>query len=156
MAVASSWVMLVKIRPCCQQLHCWMWIPLCGPSHGYNRWAPTRKIVLLQMQHNCLNTMLYFANTTCYFWFQTYPFSYEAKGNETVCTYNTVIGVAAAALVLLLVVVFVTYMVTKRSTKKKLQKSSQSPDVSPDPSEVRLWMHLWIWWSLSPSLNQCK
>lgn len=49
-----------------------------------------------------------------------------------------VIGVAAAALVLLLLVAFVTHVVTKRCTEKKWQQSSQSPNVSPDPSEVQL------------------
>lgn len=109
-------------------------------------------------EHNCLNTMLHLTNTTCYVWFQTYPFSfsYEAKERGTGCTYNIVIGVAVAAVVLLLLVAFVTYVVTKHCTKKKFQKPSQSPDASPDPCEVQLWMYQWIWWLVSPNLNPCR
>lgn len=64
--------------------------------------------------------------------------STTAKEHGTGCTHNAVIGVAAAALVLLLLVAFVTHVVTKRCTEKKWQKSSQSPNVSPDPSEESL------------------
>uniref|UniRef100_H3BYQ5 Tumor necrosis factor receptor superfamily, member 1a n=1 Tax=Tetraodon nigroviridis TaxID=99883 RepID=H3BYQ5_TETNG len=57
------------------------------------------------------------------------------KKDGTQSTYNLVIGVAAAAVVLLLLVAFGTHVATKRCTKKKFQKPSPSAEAPPDPSE---------------------
>uniref|UniRef100_H3CRH8 Tumor necrosis factor receptor superfamily, member 1a n=1 Tax=Tetraodon nigroviridis TaxID=99883 RepID=H3CRH8_TETNG len=63
------------------------------------------------------------------------PLSTTGKKDGTQSTYNLVIGVAAAAVVLLLLVAFGTHVATKRCTKKKFQKPSPSAEAPPDPSE---------------------